>query len=142
MSLKQCRPELACQPQKGARDQSIVTRHGSVRNLSSTVDSRSPPYSLSSSFFSVWPASHCFPLFSLPYLFQPTRRLPRSHSPILMALSTLPKVGAGPIAVCRLYSLYITHTLTHTFLFKACQLMISRSSPLASPPTLQSPDRT
>lgn len=29
-----------------------------------------------------------------------------------MALSALPKVGAGPTAVSRLYSLYITHNLT------------------------------
>lgn len=28
-----------------------------------------------------------------------------------MALSTLPKTGAGPIAVSRLYSLLITHSL-------------------------------
>jgi hypothetical protein len=139
--MKQCTPELACQPQKGTRDQSTVTRHGSTRSVFKLTVAR-PPYSLSSSFFSVWPASRCFPLFSLPYLFQPMRLLPSNHSPILMALSTLPKVGAGPIAVSRLYSLYITHTLTHTFLFKACQLMLSKLSPLASPLTLQSLDRT
>lgn len=46
------------------------------------------------------------------------RLLPSSHSLILMALSTLPKVGAGPIAVSRLYSLYITHTLMLSFLFQ------------------------
>jgi hypothetical protein len=81
-----------------------------------------PPYSLpllSSSFFSVWLASRCFPLFSSPYLFPPMRLLPSSHSLILMALSILPKAGAGPTAVSRVYSPYIAHNLTLPILFKA-----------------------
>ena len=141
-------------PQKETRDQSSVSlsRVTAVRDLSSTLASLLPPYpltplplyslQLSSSFFSVWPASRCFPLFYFPYLFQPTRLLPSSQSLIQMALSALPKVGAGPTVVSRLYSLYSPHNLTLCSLFKASLLMLSRLSPLAFPLTLQNLDRT
>lgn len=119
-----------------------LSRVTAGRDLSLTL---LPSYPLTPSllsFFSVWLASRCFPLFSFPYPFQPMRPFSSSHSVIQMTLSALPKVGAGPIAVSRLYSLYITHKLTLSFLFKACLLMLSRLSLLASLRTLQSLDRT
>jgi hypothetical protein len=78
---------------------SRVTAVRSWRRSPTLLPPFNPPLS-----FSLWPASHCSLLFSFPYLFQPMPLLFNSHSLILMGLSTLPKVGAGPIAVSRLYS--------------------------------------
>src|SRR5229473_1437582 len=90
-----------------------IDRHAS-QWARSVLGSLGPPYSLQpSSFFSLWLASHCSPLFSFPYRSQPTQLL-SNHSSLLMDLSTLSKVGAGSTAVSCLHSLYIIHNLTVT----------------------------
>ncbi len=118
-----------------------IDRHAS-QWARSVLGSLGPPYSLQpSSFFSLWLASHCSPLFSFPYRSQPTQLL-SNHSSLLMDLSTLSKVGAGSTAVSCLHSLYIIHNLTLSFLSKVYLLILFRLSQSMSPLTLQSLDRT